>query len=144
MTSKRTLLALLAAALVLVGPAAAATPNLAFSFGRKGGSIQPFQVNIYSNGKVSITGAVHVVQPTTVSPDALDALRTLATAERFFSLPPRINCPDVGGLATLYIRAKVGTNDRTVSSYGRCNKRFAGLFEVLQAVAGVSTAPRNP
>jgi len=78
-----------------------------------------------------------------VSPQALDALRKLANAERFFSMPASTNClKTIGGLATNYIRARIGRRDKTVSVYGGCNKRFVELFELLKAAAAVSTTPR--
>jgi hypothetical protein len=60
-------------------------------------------------------------------------------------MPATTNClGTIGGLATNYIRARIGKRDKTVSLYGGCNKRFVELFEVLKAVASVSTNPPSP
>ena len=135
----------LAAAAVLPLQSAEAKPSLAFAFGRQGGSISPFEVKIFTDGKVSVTGAVHRVEPVTVSLPSLAALRKLARAERFFSMPALTRCPQrVSGLATNYIRARIGKLDKTVSDYGGCNKGFVELFDVLKAVAAISTEPRGP
>jgi hypothetical protein len=141
---KRLLAICLVVTALLSAAPAGAQSSPAFVFGRRGGTIMPFQVQIFGDGRVSVTGAVHRTENVTVSPEAIQAVRTLAKAQRFFSMPAFTRCPGVvGGLATNYIRIRIGRLDKTVAAYGRCNKRFAGLFEVLQAVAGVSTAPRT-
>src|SRR5437868_10657442 len=105
----------------------------------------PFQVKIFTNGKVTVTGAVRTVEHVTVSPSSLAALRTLATAEGFFTMRAHTVCySKVGGLSTNYIRVRIGKRERTVTAAGGCNRRFVGLFEVLSAVSGVSTPPRSP
>jgi len=142
---KRSLAIFLVVAAVLPASSAGARSSLAFACGRRGGTIMPFQVKIFSDGRVSVTGAVHRSEVVTVSPESLAALRTLVKAERFFSMPAFTRCStSIGGLATNYIRVRIGKLDKTVAAYGRCNKRFVGLLEVLEAVAGVSTAPRTP
>jgi len=142
---KRSLAGCLLAVVILLATAAGARAPLAFSFGRTGGSIMPFDVKIFADGRVGVTGAVRRIERVTVTPQALAALRKLANAERFFSMPASTNClGTVGGLATNYIRGHVGKRNRTVSVRGGCNKRFLELFEVLKAVAAVSTTPKNP
>jgi hypothetical protein len=143
---KRILVLCLAAAVVLPLRSAGAgpPPSLAFAFGRQGGSIMPFQVKIFTDGKVSVTGAVHRIEPVTVSQPSLAALRKLARAERFFSMPALTHCPQrVSGLATNYIRIRIGKLDKTVSDYGGCNKGFVELYDVLKAVAAISTESRG-
>jgi hypothetical protein len=141
---KRLLAICLAAAVVLPAPAAGAKASVAFAFGRKGGTILPFEVKIFSDGRVSVKGAVRRIERVTVSPEGLAALRKLAKAERFFSMPAILRCPEpIAGLATNYIRVRSGNLDKTVAVYGGCNKRFVEFFVVLQAIAGVSTAPRS-
>ena len=60
-------------------------------------------------------------------------------------MPRSTTCQEsVGGLATNYIRVRIGKRDKTVNARGGCNKRFLELFEVLKAVAAVSTTPKTP
>jgi hypothetical protein len=140
---KRLLAIGLVGAALLPAPAAQAKASLAFAFGRKGGTILPFEVKIFSDGSVSVKGPVRRIERVTVSPNGLAALRKLAQAERFFSMPGFTRCPEpIGGLATSYIRVRIGNRDKTVAMYGRCNRRFVELLVVLEAVAGVSTTPR--
>lgn len=142
---KRLLATCLAAAALLTTPAGAAKDSLAFAFGRKGGTIMPYEVKIFSSGTVSVTGTVRQIEPVTVSPEALEALQKLTLAERFFSMPALTRCPEtVAGLATNYIRVRIGKRDKTVATSGRCNKRLVGLLDVLKAVAAVSTETRGP
>jgi hypothetical protein len=137
-------LCLLAATAAPASAMRASSP-LVFEFGRKGGTILPFQIAVRADGTVSVTGTVRRTERVTVSPQALAGLKKLALAEQFFTMPATTNClGTVGGLATNYIRAHIGKRDKTVSVYGGCNKRFVELFEVLEAVAGVSTTPRSP
>jgi hypothetical protein len=128
-------------------PAAAwgAQAQPSFSFGRKGGTILPFNVKIFPDGRVVVTGEVRTLERVTVTPQALAALRKLTKAERFFSMPKFAACQEsVGGLATNYIRVRIGKRVKTVNARGGCNKRFLELFEVLKAVAAVSTTPKSP
>ena len=129
----------------LAAPASSARASAppVFDFGRKGGTILPFDVKIFANGRVLVSGTVRRMERVTVSPQALDGLRKLTNAEHFFSMPAATNClKTIGGLATNYIRARIGKQDKTVSVYGGCNKRFLELFELLKAAAAVSTTPR--
>ncbi len=139
---------MLAACTLAVAPpasAAGAKDSLAFSFGRRGGTILPFNVKIYASGRVTVRGSVRTLERVTVTSQGLAALRTLTRAEHFFSMPVFAPCQEsVGGLATNYIRARLGKRDKTVHARGGCNKRFLQLFEVLKAVAGVSTTPKSP
>jgi hypothetical protein len=142
---RRLLACCLVTAAVLPFPAAGAKDSLAFSFGRKGGTAMPFNVKIYASGRVAVTGAIRRMEVVTVTPQGLAALRKLTAAERFYSMPVSAPClENVGGLATNYIRARIGRRDKTVNMRGGCNKRFLELFEVLKAVAGVSTTPKSP
>jgi hypothetical protein len=69
----------------------------------------------------------------------------VAKAEGFFPMKSYTNCdPTVGGVAMNYVRVHIGGRDRTIGVVGGCNKRFSELFEVLKAVAAVSTNPRAP
>ena len=139
------LLAACALAVPTPTSAAGAKDSLAFSFGRKGGTILPFNVKIYASGRVTVTGAVRTLERVTVTAQGLSALKTLTRAEHFFSMPVFAPCQgSVGGLATNYIRVRIGNRDKTVNVRGGCNKRFLELFEVLKAVAAVSTTPKSP
>lgn len=137
---------LLATCLLLVAvlPATgAAKEQPLFVLGRKGGTIKPFTVTIFPSGKVAVTGAVHRIEVVTLSPPALEGLKKLVQAEGFFSMPAFTNCdPTIGGIASNYVRVHIGKKDRAVGVVGGCNKRFSELFEVLKAVAAVSTVPR--
>ena len=102
-------------------------------------------MKIFPNGRVVATGAIRTIEHVTVTPDALAAMRKLANAEHFFAMRAFTDCHGtVGGLASNYIRARFGRRDKTVSVRGGCNKRFLELFDVLQAVAAVSTTPKSP
>lgn len=134
---------LVVAAAALPATGAASRDRPLFEFGRKGGTIMPFTVAIASSGTVSVTGTVHRLARVTVSAAALAGLQRLTVTEGFFSMKPQTNCdPTISGLATNYIRARIGSRDKTVGVVGGCNKRFSELFEILKAVAAVSTAPR--
>jgi len=141
---KRSLAVCLVAAAVLTS-AAGAKVQPAFTFGRRGGTIRPFTVKIFPDGRVLATGAIRIIEHVTVTPEALAALRKLANAEHFFAIRAYTDCHGtVGGLASNYIRVRLGRRAKTVSVRGGCNKRFLELFDVLQAVAAVSTTPKNP
>ena len=104
----------------------------AISFGRTGGSIIPYHVSMSRTGAVTTSGPVQSTKH--VSIVAVRGVLTLAGAERFSSLPRRISCkgtlPDI---ASTYITI----NGTTVTSHGSCNRRFAELYAVLEAVTGI-------
>jgi hypothetical protein len=139
------LLAVCLVAAAVLPSAAGAKGQPAFTFGRRGGTILPFTVKIFPDGRVVATGAIRTIEHVIVTPEALSAMRKLANAEHFFAMRAYTNCHGtVGGLASNYIRVRIGRRAKTVSLRGGCNKRFLELFDVLQAVAAVSTTPRSP
>jgi len=79
-----------------------ASPSpIVVTFGREGGNMLPLRVTIDATGAVAISAPGRTT-PSSVhlSPDALDGLRTLATAEGFAAMPLRQighGLPDVGG-----------------------------------------------
>ncbi|GAC1396971.1 MAG: hypothetical protein NVSMB65_16060 [Chloroflexota bacterium] len=118
--------------------ARAATP--AFVFGREGGNIRPFVVTIDAGGVVTVTGGIRVLVPhAQLTPDALDGLRKLASAEGFPAMPARIDGlrvnPDVGAL---YIAMSGKAGVKKVRVHGVRNPAFAQLFDVLLAAAGLA------
>src|ERR1700692_4150076 len=63
------------------------------SFGRTGGNIRPFSVNIYGDGFIAYKGAASPPAGYAVSPVAVLGLQTLATAEGFATWPKVITSP---------------------------------------------------
>jgi len=124
-----------ALAVALLGGGGASGGGVAsgsFDFGRAGGNIVPSRVAISPTGRVVVNGRLS----RTIDVDAVRGLLTLANAERFFSLPKRISCagvlPDV---ASLYVTVRMPSRTKTVTVHGSCNRRFAELYQVLNAVA---------
>jgi len=103
------------------------------SFGRTGGNIIPYTVSVSQAGAVTTSGPV--TAPKAIPVPAVNGLLVLARAERFSTLPARIQCagvhPDVAGTF-------VSIAGRTVISHGACNRQFNELYAVLRAVAGAS------
>jgi hypothetical protein len=132
----RTALAATALAVALLAGGGSASGGGAasgsFAFGTTGGNVVPRHVTISATGRVVERG-----RPTrTIDVDAVRGLLTLASAEHFFSLPKHIECagtlPDI---AALYVKVRTPARTRTVTVHGGCNRRFAQLFAVLNAVA---------
>jgi len=125
------------AVVLLAGGGAASSGGAAsgsFAFGTTGGNVVPRHVTISATGRVVERG----LRTKTIDVAAVHGLLTLATAERFFSLPKRIECagtlPDV---AALYVTVRTPARTRTVTVHGSCNRRFAELYAVLNAVATI-------
>jgi hypothetical protein len=120
-------------------PAARVASTPQFVFGRSGGNIQPFSVTVARDGRVTARGAVTLARPDVVVPAAaLRALLTLAKAEGFYSWPAARVCrgtlPD---FASLFVAVTTARGTRKVTVRGSCNQRFAQLYAILGAVAGV-------
>jgi len=118
----------------------AQTSSTLFSFGRTGGNIRPFTIAIASNGQVVAMGpALGTAGHVRLSQAALKGLLKLAKAEKFSSLPDRLEgnhvLPDV---ASLYITVDTGSATKTVRNHGAHVASFDQLFAVLMAVAGAS------
>jgi hypothetical protein len=127
--------ALPAVVLVLaLAPAAAASPQRGFAFGRLGGNIRPYTVSIASNGKVTVSGPATAGR-THLTAAQLAALDRAVTDARFGSLPPMTNCPGtLPDIAATFVR--FGT--KTVRVHGNCAPRYAKLFTALSRAVKLS------
>ena len=119
-------------------PRARGTATVAF--GQEMGNILPFRVTIGAEGKVRVTGPVHVNgASTTVSKDALAGIVLLARYSEFPSLPAFTGCtgtlPDV---AARYVDLKTATWSHRVSVRGGCVDAINQLFAVLMNLTHVS------
>jgi hypothetical protein len=128
-------LALLTVTLVLaLAPAAAASPQRGFAFGRLGGNIQPYTVSIASNGKIAVSGPATAVRKN-LTPAQLVALGRAVTDARFGSLPPMTNCPGtLPDIAATFIRFGA----KTVRVHGNCVPRYAKVFTALSRAVKLS------
>jgi hypothetical protein len=120
--------ALLAAVLLLaLVPAAGASPQHSFAFGRLGGNIRPYTVSIASDGRVYVSGPVTAGRPKLTAAQ-LASLDRVAADARFAALPAMTNCagtlPDI---ASTFIRFGA----KTVRVHGDCVPRYARLFTAL-------------
>ena len=120
--------ALLAAVLLLaLVPAAGASTQRGFAFGRLGGSIRPYTVSIASDGRVRVSGPVTAGRMKLTAAQLASLDRAAADA-RFAALPAMTNCagtlPDI---ATTFIR--VGA--KAVRVHGNCVPRYAKLVTAL-------------
>jgi hypothetical protein len=127
--------ALLAAVLLLaLVPAAGASPQRGFAFGRLGGNIRPYTVSIASSGKVSVSGAATVGRAR-LTATQLAALDRAVTDARFDSFPAMTNCPGtLPDVATTFIRFGV----KTVRVHGSCVTRYTKLFAALSHAVKLS------
>ena len=119
---------LLAAVLLLaLVPAAGASPQRSFAFGRLGGNIRPYTVSIASDGRVRVSGAATVGR-TKLTAEQLATLDRAAADARFPGMPPMTNCPGtLPDIATTFVR----WGAKTVRVHGNCVPRFAKLFTAL-------------
>lgn len=126
---------LLAAALLLaLVPAAGASPQRGFAFGRLGGNIRPYTVSIANDGRVRVSGpaAAGRIQLTAAQLTSLDRATAVA---RFASLPAITNCPGtLPDIASTFVR--IGA--RTVRVHGNCVARYAKLFTALTRAVKLS------
>ena len=116
------------------GRAAGGSP--AIVFGRRGGNILPMQVAIYGDGTITYRGGRPLSTTFTMLPDAVAGLERLATAEGFWTMPPKVGSSHVlPDLATLYITVRQGcsTVTKTVSGRGGPLGGFGELYDVLLA-----------
>lgn len=133
------------AALVLLafpaGGAARTSGQPLFEFGRSGGNIEPFSVQIQSNGMIDHTGPVRFAKPgTRLSQARLAALLRYARTQRFWSLPPRTFCGDsLPDFASLYVTISSAGKTRTVSVRGGCKPRFSRIYRALASAANVTS-----
>jgi hypothetical protein len=126
---------LLAAILLLaLAPAAGASPQRGFAFGRLGGNIRPYTVSIASNGAVHVSGSATAGRMKLTAAQLATLNRAVADA-RFGAFPPMTNCsgtlPDI---ATTFIRFGA----KTVRVHGNCVARYAKLFTAFSRAVKLS------
>ena len=127
--------ALLAAVLLLaLAPAAGASPQRAFAFGRLGGNIRPYTVAIASDGGVRVSGSATAGRMK-LTATQLATLNRAVTDLRFGALPRMTNCPGTfPDIATTFIRFGA----KTVRVHGNCVARYAKLFTALSHAVKLS------
>jgi hypothetical protein len=122
-------------AAVVLAPAAAASQQIGFAFGRTGGNIRPFTVTIAADGRVSVSGAARAGR-TKLTRAQLTALDKIAAYAHFATLPMTTNCagtlPDI---ASTFVR--VGA--RIVRMHGDCVPRYARLWRALGSAVKLSS-----
>ena len=115
----------LAAAALLLAPAASASTG--YAFGRTDGNIAPFTVSISPAGAVTVSGPARVGR-SSLTAAQLATLRTAIEDARLGALPVRTVC--VGTLpdfASSFIR----TGTRTVAVRGSCSAAFTRAWKAL-------------
>jgi hypothetical protein len=120
--------------LLALAPAAGASPQRSFAFGRLGGNIRPYTVSIASDGRVRVSGAATAgrVKLTVAQLATLD--RAAADA-RFPGMPPLTNCPGtLPDIATTFVR----WGAKTVRVHGNCVARYTKLFSALSRAVKLS------
>jgi hypothetical protein len=137
-------LAVLIAAMLLGflrGGAAAAPGRTVFEFGRVGGNIAPFTVQIRADGSVRHSGPVRLAhRDVRLSQKRLAALRAYARSQGFWSLRRLTVCrgslPD---FAALYVAIRSGGTTRKVTVRGGCSPRFSRVYRALASAATVTS-----
>ena len=126
---------LLATVLLLaLAPAAGASPQRGFAFGRLGGNIRPYTVSIASNGSVRVSGSVTAGRMNLTAAQ-LATLDRAVTDARFGAFPSMTNCPGtLPDIATTFIRLGA----KTVRVHGNCVARYAKLFTALSHAVKLS------
>jgi hypothetical protein len=128
----RALLIVLAAAALV--PAASASEQRGFAFGRIGGNIRAYSVSITNDGVVRTHGAVEVGRMKLTLVQVAE-LNRIASVTRFTALPLKTSCkgtlPDV---AATFIRV----GPRTVHVHGSCVARYSRLWKALTHTVKVS------
>ena len=126
---------LLAAVLFLaLVPAAGASPQRGFAFGRLGGNIRPYTVSIASNGGVRVSGSATAGRMK-LSVAQLATLDRAVTDARFGTFPPMTNCPGtLPDIAATFIRFGA----KTVRVHGNCVARYDKLFTALSRAVKLS------
>ncbi len=130
-------------ALVLVA-GGSATSRPSFAFGRAGGNIEPYEVDIAPTGKITASGAIALKSVgMRLPPRALTHLLAVASRQRFFDLPHRIVCagslPDFAGM---FVKVSTAARTRSVFVRGGCSARFEAMLVALERAAGVPVAQR--
>jgi hypothetical protein len=128
-----------AAPCIPAGHSTSTIPSI--SFGRSGGNIRPFTVNIYGDGVIAYKGAVTPPASYAIRPDAVLGLKTLASAEGFATWPAVIKStrlfPDS---ASLFVTIRAGcatTTSKVTMRPGANQPSFLQLWDTLYAAAGL-------
>ena len=118
----------------MLAPAAGASPQRGFAFGRLGGSIRPYTVSIAADGKVAVSGSATAGR-TKLTAGQLATLNRAVTDARFGAFPPTTNCPrTLPDIATTFIRFGA----KTVRVHGGCIARYTKLFTALSNAVKLS------
>ena len=127
--------ALLTAVLFLaLVPAAGASPQRGFAFGRLGGNIRPYTVSIARDGAVRVSGSATAGRMK-LSAAQLATLDRAVTDAHFGAFPPMTNCPGtLPDIATTFVRFGA----KTVRVHGNCVARYAKLFTALSHAVKLS------
>ena len=108
-------------------PAAHATPQTGFAFGRTGGSIMPFTISISTSGVVTATGPAPAHRKR-LTKTQLAVLNRLVVDTAFQKVPAVTACPNtLPDIAAQFIRV----GGRTVRVHGSCIARFNRLWAAL-------------
>ena len=114
-------------------------PRHTYAFGRVGGNIAPYTVDVHLDGTLSSSGPVRLANPSKSVPAAtLRRLGLLVRSTGFSSLPARTTCagalPD---FAASFVTVKTGSTSKRVLVRGDCRPGFQRLYRALAAAAGV-------
>jgi hypothetical protein len=110
------------------------------SFGRNGGNIRPFQVDIAPDGTIVYTGTAPLASSYMISWQAVQGLVRLAGAVNFWTMPARLAGANVlPDIATLSIGIRQGCSNavKTVRAHGSPSLDFTEFFDALMAAAGL-------
>ena len=110
------------------------------SFGRGGGNIRPFQVDIAPDGTIVYTGTAPLSGAYAISWQAVQGLVRLAGAVNFWTMPAKLAGANVlPDIATLSIGIRQGCSNavKTVHAHGSPSLDFTELFDALMAAAGL-------
>ena len=123
------------AVVATLAPAAHGSAKTGFSFGRVGGNISPFTVDIAADGRVKVTGSARVGR-TRLTRAQLVKLNTVAMTSHFISIAAVTNCPGtLPDVAATFVRVE----GRTVRVHGSCLARYQRMWTAL--TAAVKLAP---
>jgi hypothetical protein len=121
--------------LLAFAPAAGASLQSGFGFGRLGGNIRPYTVSIATDRVIHSSGPVTAGR-TKLTATQLAILDRAVAVARFASLPAMTNCPGtLPDIATTFIR--VGA--KSVRVHGGCVPRFSKLFTALSNAVKLSS-----
>jgi hypothetical protein len=130
-----------AAAVGATASAAAPRPGTLYAFGRTGGNIRPFTVNIGVDGAVKVNGPIQA-QRRRLTHRQLTALAAALQRARLSTLPPTTLCtgtlPDIAARA---ITAPVGRVTKTVLVRGDCKPGFNAAFAALSSAVLLRNGP---